>query len=1034
MLSTSPARVPSVGAKRRVAFSPLPGELEAEGNATTVTSKSVDLPPPLPPRSSTQRPVGSPARQSPAQRATVGGSATAARHTDTSEEGDDSLPATASHRTRSSDHPSPSRDTLVAAYQRKRAESPSGPHRGATTALEFSLQDTPLLTTMAPPVWREPSPSTHPLVRHSASSARLSTPGRRATTGNNGDNTRTAQDSVTSSRASAPGSNPFTDVERELTNQKRRHVVVRHFFASHEDAIRLYIHLEQLLQFRDLCETEFRERLAALPTEEARAVVLASRGARGAAGGADKEIHKLQAALAQATAASPELSSTLSSLRGFTPPPVFSLSDAKAEEPVVKPKSRAAAVLERLAADRAGRAHSPAAPAEKSAPSSPADRAADATKGGTERKTWRGTPNRTASPRTRVVGPAPGTSSADSLSSPGTSPKPRQRTPSQPSGALEAWRNARKDGTSARGSAAAAPAPDGATPKSPSGRRVGTAAGRGRTPPSHRATSPVRPPMSPPRKPTAAPVSTAVTASPLRVASPSESGNRSASRARRGPLPSLHHMAPAATSATSPPPRVPAPPSAVSSRSGALAATTTAAAAAASTVASPPREATPLNVAALVNSPGRRTPLAHAAGTPLQRQPRRGSSASASLTDSPLARYRAQHGYQDPTLRFLTQAPLVTPHDSPSSLSPRWGASAADEDPSHAPPQAAAEAAHASMHTSPAPAVMRMATPGRRWPVLPRGDASTSTATSPPRFPPLPGTLAAAHAPAQTEPLKLSLERSPPTPSSTCPVKSSPGQSGVSDVPTTSHLPHPRAAAAVASSHEPADTAPPSELVDTAQRRSSLLPPFTLSTAEATTAAAAAAASAPSGAMRLIPQRGQFSSSASLPQVQPLPSESLPSEDMSGWSPVDPPVDATESNMPPVVFQRHQLGDAVVRTPANAAPAHGVDAHESCSAPPPAAATSRLGEAPSQGAAAVGGHPSGGTNDNNMGLSVWDEIAALERRVGGLESRTTALEKNAAKRAVLEAIRLLKRRVGTLEERTSALEVQERGPPLHLNW
>lgn len=66
--------------------------------------------------------------------------------------------------------------------------------------------------------------------------------------------------------------------------------------------------------------------------------------------------------------------------------------------------------------------------------------------------------------------------------------------------------------------------------------------------------------------------------------------------------------------------------------------------------------------------------------------------------------------------------------------------------------------------------------------------------------------------------------------------------------------------------------------------------------------------------------------------------------------------------------------------------------------------------------------------------SLWDDIVALERRVGGLESCTTVLEQNAVKRSVLEAIRHLKMRVSALEARATLLERESSAPLLQIVW
>ncbi|KAK7201563.1 hypothetical protein NESM_000220600 [Novymonas esmeraldas] len=790
-----------------------------------------------------------------------------------------SLPATASHRTRRAGGASPARQSHLAAHARKSAmDSPNGSR--VTTALEFSLEDTPLAGSMTPPVWREPSPSC-------AQRSRQHSPARTASTA-------AVDPPGPEDSASSRSSNRYVDVEREATNQRRRHVVVRHFFASHEDAIRLYIRLQQLLSFRDLSEAEFRERLLALPSEEAKAAA-ALRSAR--PHGPEREISQLQAALAHVAAASPELAGALGGLRGVASP------------------ARSSAAAAALAVRRARQRTPNATTAQTQSDPAAAPPAVDAASPGGRRDSH--------------------SFSEPAQEPPNAGAAPRRRpSPQQPHMALAAWRSAQKSELPSAAEvgestlrttteSAGATKSSGFTPRDrtlasdlTATRSIPLVAAV--TPqPDVQLASPAQPPLSSPRRERTARCTTP-RGSPARapVATP-RSGQRDGSTW-------LHRATEAAPHDT------------------AAAAGPSPTAAAVAVVPRQRRCVAPMRSTPLLESlPQHSTPPR----APVQ------SSNAAALTDSPLARYRAQRGYQDPTDHFHTQR-TGTPRQTPAA-SPR-------ADSKDAAPLATPRGTDAS--------------PNPRAPVAAAGRRTPAQARPARQQQPQPA--AAEHAQSAAS-------------SSATAAKTSPALSRTSEVPTMGHTAEP-----------PLPLHFPATLSELPHRRLHSPP----RSAPATDALASAAVPPSS------PQQHR-SRSARATASPPLGSA-------ASWSPVDPPMEASSA----VSHLRH------LRPSASVDRRHGSVRRTSAEAPQDAA----VGEtAPSAGVVSPTREAARGTPPEK---SVWDEVAALERRVGGLEGRTAALEGSAARRAVLEALRLLKVRVAALEERTSALEHVSQDSPLHLSW
>ncbi|CBZ36534.1 hypothetical protein, conserved [Leishmania donovani] len=936
-----------------------------------------------------------------------------------------SQPTTASRCTRGASSSRLSCQPLSEEYQRWKIESPSASR--VTMELEFSLENTPLAGARPPPVWCESSPCTAP--RGSRNSlANSSTPSRRITTLSD------ARNSV-----STPGSNPYTDVEREISNQRRRHAVVRYFFVSHEGAIRLNIRLQQLLKYRDLCEAEMHERLQVLPPEEA-SVAARSTARCGRATETEREIERVQAALAHLAASSLELAGTLEGMGGLFTPLQSAPRSHQTATAIHSNHTPSAADVERAGergAKSGGRSVNEGIPA--------------ATKKAGEKKPPVQQPLDTSesSITTSVSTAFEAGGSYSLVESPRTSTvdeAAKQRPPSKSHIAVAAGRNSRKSdlpsvertarsaepsqtesagvtgshGITPRNSTVASDfmrASIVATPKV----AVETAAA------TDTKTRPGQPPLSSPRRKASSTTDNegkevaAAKATPPRcmvidctsVSTPGRDHRTTESWLRQAAA--SHHLASA-------PPQQP--PSSLCSTKAAVPS-------AASVKPQYPSGITAPRAKAFAVTPDRRTP-ARTQGQP----------ASSSLTDSPLTRYRAKQGYRNPESHFCSQladAPRqgasATHNPLPRAATTGEPSGAQDREKSKGPvtaTRASGATRHATLHEDQATLTQERR---RLGPVKNEGSPDTSqdrsaaesqdkTPTSTGRWPGTPCARAA----------KSSSTPSPSPSESKVPAhkplfesfrsraasagSSPPPHSRASDVPTLGQSTKSTAvASSTIPSHPPTSTSHPSTS-DARQQSSkpptasasalgggSVTPSTNASAAHALTGSAMSVMdwNVPSRAPGVAGSPPPSASSASVP-----PNKELPSDEMASWSPADSAV--------------APAGGAVSLSDVESWPA------------------GEQQEAEKNAEVSAGALLRGSTRERSAEPrmdgchSIWGNIRALESRVGDLESRTTALEKNAEKRAVLEVIGHLKARVGVLEQRTTLLEQQSSASHLRIHW
>ncbi|CBZ29185.1 conserved hypothetical protein [Leishmania mexicana MHOM/GT/2001/U1103] len=930
-----------------------------------------------------------------------------------------SQPAHVSRCARGASSSRPSCQPLPEEYQRRKIESPSSSR--VTMQLEFSLENTPLAGTRPPPVWRESSLFTPP--RGSRNSlANLPTPSRRIATVSD------ARNSV-----STPGSNPYTDVEREISNQRRRHAVVRYFFVSHEGAIRLNIRLQQLLKYRDLCEAEWHERLQVLPPEEA-SVAAHSTARSGRATETEREIERVQAALARLATSSLELAETLEGMGGLLTPLQLA------------PRSHHAttAIHGNHISSAADVGHAGEKGAKGGERSFNEDAPAAARKAGEKQPPVQQSVDTSASSMTTSLSTTFETDGSYSLvESPRTTTvdeAARQHPPSQPHISMAAWRNNRKDdlpvvertARSAKPSqteSARATASHGITPRNSTAASDFMRASMAATPKvavesaaaTDTKTRPGQPPFSSPRRKAASTtdseireVAAAKATPPRRMVidctsvSPPRSDHRTTeSWLRRAAAP--HHLA------SAPPQQPPS----------SLCFTKATVSSAVSVKLQHLSGATASRANVLAGAPDRRTPVRA-----------QGQLTSPSLTDSPLARYRAKQGYRNPERHFSSQVADAPRQTASATRSPAQRAAATgqpsgmwDRERSAGPVAAtrvSGATGHATLHEDPAALMQERR---RRGPVRNEGNpdafqersavqSQDKTSTSMGRWS---GTLCASAAKPSLMPSPRPSEsrvpaRKPPLESvhswAASTGSSPPPHSRASDVPTTGQSTEPTAvASSTIFSHPPTNTShlSPSD----ARQQGSKIPTASASalgrgSATPSTNASAAYAltgSAISATDWNVPFRGAdvAGPSASVP-----PNQELPSDEMASWFPADSAVEST--------------GDAVSLPDVESWP---------------------VGEpqrAEQNAEVSAGGLLRGTTHGRSTEPrmegchSIWDKVRALEDCVVDLESRTRSLEKNAEKRAVLEVIEHLKARVGVLEERTTLLEQRSSASHLRIHW
>jgi hypothetical protein len=834
---------------------------------------------------------------------------------DTTSERNPSEPSTTSHRTRLAAGYSPAR-------RRISEPSPSLPDGNAgrattttttttmtsnnTTTIEFSLKDIPLDGKMAPPIWREPSPGRSNSSRR-ASSAGGGTPmsARLSKSLLNGVESNRDSDSVDGASAVHP-INPYADPARDSANMLRRQRVVRTFFESHEDAVRLYIRLQQLLSYRDMCHNEFQQQLQLMNSDEERQAAVAARAQRVAA--QEREIQRVQTALAKANVTRPEFASSMNSL--YSTP-----SATPSRQPA--PRGGEAPTRVSPAKGRVGMAATAAAP--------------------------------TDSPR--VVAPQAKTKAEPVRKATHTEKQQQQRSPSSPRRAsprkaLEAWRRSQSQEkpksteslSLESGAAYISPRHHDCKPRDrvtlsgisaphPNAGRVGAGSmatvlpAQQQTPPPPRATTTLRQTVPLGNNdgavvPAAADLRSADHFAPL---PPFSAVSEAGSTATTGAVAkaSLYKVAPAATRSTdvsSAQVPLPLPP------------------------ASQEGEAKPKTAVNGLVTPPRSTP-----------------SSTPRSTDSPLARFRKRQGYEDPVEHFRSLLPRAhTPLRSQSSLrsarsSPRCSGGV----------EALADSTKPSNNNTGEQVnkkddrVAAKATPGKEG--SPAAGRSTALL------------LASEKAPSE--------RRGTPSP---------------------------------AKQTRPVTAAAAGTLADRlAERKSSPV----------------VEAAAPK---RLVVTRINSGKETSQPADQhppsPLESTSRPLKnavsalvaDIQAWSPADPPELVADSNegirpglVPCAKASPSPPGQHTDSTPVRECTPE-TQSHSALRSPQRTAVLAAAARPPPLPSA-----------------SVWDDIADLERRVFGLEGRTADLERNAAKRAVLDAIHLLRERVTLLEERATILERDE---------
>ncbi|KAG5472022.1 hypothetical protein CUR178_02688 [Leishmania enriettii] len=1023
-MPTSPSRTLVSGAARRVSFSHTQSRLKVPLGTTEAVAMTDALPrksAKCTEREEAQRGENALKQKGPATfpvAARDSSSATVGRR--------DAQPMTASQRTGDASSSNPPCQSFPGANQNESTEWPSA--SCITAAFEFSLEDTPLASGMRPPVWLESLPSTV-----ASSSYNFPAPSRKV---------KTVGD--TKGSPSTRGSNVYTDVEREVLNQKRRHILVQHFFMFHEDAVRLYIRLEQLLEYRDLCKVEFRERLQAIPSEAAKLIPQTSACGDHATEPA-REIERLQAALARIAATSPGLSGAWGDLSDSLIPSQSLTSSRQAA--TAKQSSHIPSTAD---VERTGGTHVRCAWQSLSEGSSAA-----AKKAGETNSPMRRPAAASQEPRPTSVSTVRGTGarcpSAESSGAFTASEADKQSPPSQPRTALEAWRSARKGDllSVAPTAKSAEPSPTvsagatrshGSTPRDSGAVSHLTSASTGAAAAAVSAelasTNEAkilskRPILSLPRQ-AAAPSAEnerqgrdATRATPLRCGVVDSTCVATPRSELRSTLSWLHQVS-APPGLASPPPQPPSSPYRMRNS----------AAAAAPSEPQRPSRSTLLRSKALVDTPDRRSPL-------FTKVP----PESPSLKDSPLARYRARQRCRDPASYSHSRlADTLPPTSSATHHSPQR--ETATDEPSDAPAREKDEGSVTS--SRPLGGTENGTLRGAQTALLQQrqqlaplrnegrtGAAQDTCASGSSEGRPKSVALGVTHqvsAVAASRPLsapssrqtnssaraqKLSLETYSYSPAST---GSSPSHSQGSDVPVIRCTKKRCIDASTAKPSHHSISTSHSLPFDAQHRRANVATASASSPPPRSTASHGngAAASVRTGLPMLAMKRNRLSEpaevSGSWPPSRPsdspvqnqeaVPSKLLLSEYRTSWSPAD-------SAAEPIVGDL-RLSATHLRTPEDPQEAERNVAVTSA-ALVRRAARERSSEPHTHG-----------TN------SACDVNAVIGGRVGGLDSRTTALERNEAKRAVLEGIRNLKLHVNIVEERTALLERPSVATSLHI--
>nr|CAJ2478260.1 unnamed protein product [Leishmania braziliensis] len=1017
-MSTPPSLTHSSCATRRVSFAPVLSDIKtrlstARAKVTAEASLYVSA-------KGTGRENARRTAKALGQEGAVTSTAAPRDFTSLAVEHHDTQPATTSHCARDASSCSSSRQSFPGAYQGEKTKSPSA--NRVTGAQELSLKGTPLVRTMLHPACCKSSPSTSPRSSHSPP-GHLLTPSRGVIA--MGD----ARDST-----STHGSNPYTDMDPDTSSEKCRHVVVWDSFTRHEDALRRLA----LSKHFDLCETELYKCMQKLPSEEVSITAQAS--SRGdCAAESEHEVVRLKAALANATPTSLEPTGTLGSDLADSLTPLQ--SPPRSHQAVTANRScciSSAADVERVGerGAKCGRQSlnegSPAAAKKAGETNSSIQQPTDILEA--------------ASP-IQISSARSAGSSCSFVEASRTlivSEVAKQRPPSQPRMALAAWHNTQKGDLPSVAQVARSAEPSQTA-------STGLTASRSFTPRSSTVapvlaytsisatakiveasatgtkTWPDQPSLLPSRR-TAA--STADTGREERAATKATPPQRCDIDRFTATTPRcehhenqlwVHHAA-ALPHFVSPPPLQQAPSLPLPTKDTE--------AAAATVEQQQPTGITPLRAKALVGTPARGTPV-----------PPQGQLTSPSLAGSALARYRAKQGCQNPASHFHLQL-AGTPRQATSATHGPPQRAAATSEPSGVPvpgrgecsvtatrdSSAGRNATHNGAHstliperrqraslrmdgrlstthnTSSVESQEKMLRSAERCPAVPRASAAANpTSTLSPR-------PAKSYTPAH----KLSFECSLSSPAS---AESSPSHSCAFNAPMMRHSTEPITAASSPSpSRSPTGTS--HSLPSDAQQRRSGLRTASASALRVRSAQLSANTSAAHTLTRTVVQAMSSNRlSGAAVEGQPLPPGplvSLPqnrelfSDDIASWFPSD-------SAVAPVDGARH-LSDAKwwsseepFEAERNAAVADGALLHRT-------------------------------TREKSTELRVngrdflWDDIVALERRVGGLESCTTVLEQNAAKRSVLEAIRHLKMRVSALEARATLLERESSAPLLQIVW
>ncbi|KAG5471344.1 hypothetical protein LSCM1_01425 [Leishmania martiniquensis] len=901
----------------------------------------------------------------------------------------------------------PSCRSFPAACPHEKTEWPSASCN--TMTLEFSLEGTPLAKTMRPPVWRESVPSSATCSSHNGT-VHLLTPTRRGTTV-----------SDTRDSTSAREGNLYTDVEREISNQIRRHIVGQQFFLSHEDAIRLYIRLEQTLRYRDLCDAEFRERLQAIPSEEKEPASQAS-ACGGHATETACEIEQLQAALAHLSTISPRLAEACGGLRASLAPLQSLPSSHHAATAKHSSLIPSAADVERAGGphgQRPGRSRHKGGPAT--------NKKADAANSSNRQPA---AVSQAAGPAgvSTVCGTVANYSLAESSSTLAASEAAKQAPPSQPRTALEAWRSARRGDV-----LSVAPAAKSAEPSTTASAGVTRSCGftpRDSPAVSHLAqvsTAPTPevaeesgaaseakswsklPPLSPPRKGAAPSADTnqkgidAARATPPRhcaVDSPCVTTPRNG---HRGTLSWLRQVS-AQPDLASPPPQPPLSP--ILARDKVAGAT--------SVKPQRPSAVALLRSKAIVDTPERPS-LARTKGQP----------AASSLTDSPLARYRAKQGSREPESHSPSRLADTLPQASSAVRSPPCQEMATSEASGVPAPEKEENAvvsprASAAAKKSTPPGLQHTAVQQRQR-FAPMGTEGRPTAARDVR--------ATESSERRLTSAALGATRNRAADAAVRP-SSAPSPKPTERRPTSHRLPlEAPASSSAAAKFSPPD--PKSSVVPAMRSptrrsivasteisyRSTVVSGAPLSDAQHTRADLLTGSASVSPPRSAAPSRNHAASDVRTGEPVPVASR----DDLSAAAGVvgaRPPSGTWDSlTRNEALSSRQRLTEDVASWPPE-------EAHE---AEASAAATSAavLCDVARQRSA----EPHTRTES-----TACEEVHTLHRRIGVLEKRTTALESNQTKRAVLEGIQNLKVYASVVEERATLLERQSGASSLHIGW